>query len=473
MSDTTPKESARVAEPKVRALFVTPTWMATGETATALALAESIVADGGEAWFLASAPSAQIVRPHFGDRVREMGGDLAANQALWRRLIEEADPNVVIFSELRSFLALRMNRQFPIADLRWLRELSGLDALLVSIDHVGSTPSIQKLMARLSSQPFFRLIAGAWRPIFERMCILLPCPLHEPRKVEGRQGHPYRSMTMPLRVDPEVRAQVRARYLGERQDEGALIFHSVPRWSFRLSRALKAPLYDHLGEVLTEYLADIAEPVTIVSVNDGTLLRPSPNKHVRLVNLAGLPLAEFDALLLSSDLVVTENIVSFTLAKAVGNVPGVALVNSFTAQEIVAREPEGSAIRRVVEQAERRRAGSIYPHVMYPVQRQEKGAAPSPRRMLFNAAAVSVPLPEEMIRVGELPSSPFIRAELYGGDDTRALFRALLTEETQRAQVRATDAAYLERQKDLDDGATVLKRLLAGRSLGETVLVNG
>jgi len=463
-----------VAEPKVRALFVTPTWMATGETATALALAESIVSDGGDARFLASAPAAQIARPRFGDRVREMTGDLAANQLEWRRLIEEVDPNVVVFSELRSFLALRLNRQYPLADLKWLRELNGLDALLVAIDHVGSTPSVQKLMARLSSHLFFRMIANAWRPIFERMCILLPCPLHEPGKVEGRQGHPYRSMTMPLRLDEDVRAQVRARYLGEgRQDEGALIFHSVPRWSFRLSKALKAPLYDYLGEILTEYLGDVAEPVTIVSVNDGTLLRPSPAKRVRVVNLAGLPLSEFDALLLSSDLVVTENIVSFTLAKAVGSVPGVALVNSWTSKEILDREPEGSEIRRLVAQAERRRAGSVYPHVMYPMRVQDKGAAPSPRRLLLNASAPSIPLPEEMIRVGGLPSSPFIRAELYGGRETRDLFRDLLCDETRRRQVRAGDAAYLERQRALDEGAIVLKRLLAGRSLGDTVLVNG
>ena len=147
-----------MAEPKVRALFVTPTWMATGETATALTLAQSIVSGGGDAWFLASAPAAQIVRPHFGDRVREMTGDLEANQEQWHRMIEEFDPNVVVFSELRSFLALRLNRQYPLADLRWLRDLDGLDALLVAIDHVGSTPSVQKLMARLSSQMFFRLM---------------------------------------------------------------------------------------------------------------------------------------------------------------------------------------------------------------------------------------------------------------------------------------------------------------------------
>lgn len=465
----------RMAEQKVRALFVTPTWMATGETAAALVLADSIVAGGGEAWFLASTPAAQIVRPKFGDRVQEMSADLAANQQHWRRMIEEVDPNVIIFSELRSLLALRLNRQFPLADLSWLRDLNRLDALLVALDHVGSTPSVQKMMVRLSAHALFRLISNAWRPIFERMCILLPCPLHEPGKVEGRQGHPYRSMAMPLSADPAVRAQVRARYLGEdHAEDGRLIFHSVPRWSFRLAKALKAPLYDCLSEILTEYVADVQEPVAIVSVNDGTLLRPSPGKRVRVVNLAGLLLAEFDALMLSSDLVLTENIVSFTLAKTVGNAPGVALVNSSTLKEILEREPEGSEIRRLALQMERRRAGSVYPHVMYPMKKQDQAAAArSPRRLLFNAAAPSVPMPEEMIRAGSLPSSPFIRAELYGGQQTRELFRDLLCDPARRAQVRAKDEAFIARQNALADGSAVLKRLLAGRTLGETVLANG
>jgi hypothetical protein len=465
-----------MAQQKVRALFVTPTWMATGETAAALVLAESIVGGGGEAWFLASTPAAQIVRPKFGDRVQEMSADLALNQQHWRRMIEEVDPNVIIFSELRSILALRLNRQFPLADLSWLRDLNRLDALLVALDHVGSTPSVQKMIARLSEHAFFRLISNAWRPIFERMCILLPCPLHEPGKVEGRQGHPYRSMAMPLSVDPAVRAQVRARYLGDdHAEDGRLIFHSVPRWSFRLAKALKAPLYDYLSEFVAGYVADVQEPVTIVSVNDGTLLRPSPDKKVRVVNLAGLPLTEFDALMLSSDLVLTENIVSLTLAKTVGNAPGVALVNSSTLKEILEREPEGSGIRRLALQMERRRAGSVYPHVMYPMKKQDQttAAARSPRRLLFNAAAPSVPMPEEMIRAGSLPSSPFIRAELYGGQQTRELFRELLTDPARRAQVRAEDEAFIARQNALADGSAVLKRLLAGRTLGETVLANG
>jgi hypothetical protein len=469
-------EADRMAQQTVRALFVTPTWMATGETAAALVLADSIVAGGGEAWFLASTPAAQIVRPKYGDRVQEMTGDLASNQHHWRRMIEEIDPNVIVFSELRSILALRLNRQFPLADLSWLRELNEVDALLVALDHVGSTPSVQKMISRLSGHAFFRLISNAWRPIFERMVILLPCPLHEPGKVEGRQGHPYRSMAMPLRVDPAVRDQVRARYLGEdHAADGRLIFHSVPRWSFRLAKALKAPLYDNLSEFVAEYVADVEAPVTIVSVNDGTLLRPSPDKTVRVVNLAGLPLAEFDALMLSSDLVLTENIVSLTLAKTVGNAPGVALVNSSTLKEILAREPEGSEIRRLAMQMERRRAGSVYPHVMYPMKQQDQAAAAtrSPRRRLFNAAAPSVPMPEEMIRAGSLPSSPFIRAELYGGQKTRDLFHGLLCDPARRAQARAEDEAFIARQNALEDGSSVLKRLLAGRTVGDTVIAHG
>ncbi|HXU12738.1 MAG TPA: DUF6365 family protein [Candidatus Binatia bacterium] len=465
----------RVAQQRVRALFVTPTWMATGETAAALVLADSIVAGGGEAWFLASGPAAQILRPKFGDRVQEMTGDLASNQHHWRRMVEEVEPNVVVFSELRSILALRLNRQYPLADLSWLRELNEVDALLVALDHVGSTPSVQKVMGRLSGHAFFRLISNAWRPIFERMVILLPCPLHEPGKVEGRQGHPYRSMAMPARLDPAIRAQVRARYLGEDDaEDGRLIFHSVPRWSYRLAKALKAPLYEHLSEILAEYVADVEAPVTIVSVNDGTLLRRSPNKALRVVNLAGLPLAEFDALMLSSDMVLTENIVSLTLAKTVGNAPGVAFVNTSTLKEILAREPEGSEIRRLALQMERTRAGSVYPHVMYPIKQQDKAGAAAPsRRRLFNAAAPSLPMPEEMIRAGSLPSSPFIRAELYGGQATRDLFRGLLTDPARMAAVRAEDEAFIARQNALEDGSDVLKRLLSGRTVGDTVIAHG
>src|SRR6185436_17654962 len=233
------------------------------------------------------------------------------------------------------------------------------------------------------------------------------------------------------------------------------------------------PLYEHLSEILAEYVADVEAPVTIVSVNDGTLLRRSPNKALRVVNLAGLPLAEFDALMLSSDMVLTENIVSLTLAKTVGNAPGVAFVNTSTLKEILAREPEGSEIRRLALQMERTRAGSVYPHVMYPIKQQDKaGAAPS-RRRLFNAAAPSLPMPEEMIRAGSLPSSPFIRAELYGGQATRDLFRELLTDPARIARVRAEDEAFIARQNALEDGSDVLKRLLSGRTVGDTVIAHG
>jgi hypothetical protein len=82
-------------------------------------------------------------------------------------------------------------------------------------------------------------------------------------------------------------------------------------------------------------------------------------------------------------------------------------------------------------------------------------------------------MPEEMIRAGSLPSSPFIRAELYGGQATRDLFRGLLTDPARIAAVRAEDEAFIARQNALEDGSDVLKRLLSGRTVGDTVIAHG
>src|SRR5882672_2638951 len=189
----------------LRILFVTPTFMATGETATTLALAESVAAEGHDVWFLASPPAAQIVRPKFPDRVREMGQEIKSNQVLWRRTVADLRPEVVIFSELRSLLFLRMNKQCPLADLPWLKELDALDAVLIAIDHIGSTLAVEDMMAKTEKHPLGRLVVARWKPILERMSSLLACPLHEPAPVAGRRGVPYRSMALPLTIDTEER----------------------------------------------------------------------------------------------------------------------------------------------------------------------------------------------------------------------------------------------------------------------------
>ena len=92
--------------------------------------------------------------------------------------------------------------------------------------------------------------------------------------------------------------------------------HSVPRWAAQGARELELPLYEHMPELLERYLGHLGTPVTLVSVNDGGLLRNTTRSSLRIRNLETMAAAEFESLLLSADLFLTENGMSISMGKA-------------------------------------------------------------------------------------------------------------------------------------------------------------
>ena len=427
-----------------------------------------MAAAGGEAWFLASPLAAQLLRPRFPDRVRELAPRLAENHRRWRILVDEVRPHAIVFSELYSLLAGARDRRAPLATLPWLAELARGRAALLWLNLMGSTRLLRGWVQAPRAGWRARAAARLWARLLERTTVLLPCPLHEPGPVEGRVGAPYRTLGLPLSLPAGERERVRVRYLGGK-DGGILLFHAVPGWISRLAGRCGAPLYGYLAELLGAYAAGLG-PVTLVSVNDGKLLRAPRGGGVRVVNLARLPAAEYDALLLSADLALTENASSYTLGKTLGSVPGMVLVNSRTRDQVLegVDDPE---VRRVAEAMERRHPGSIYPHTVYPLVHPDHSGGPVPRRPAGTGeGAPFFPFPADAIRVGELPSSPCVRAELYGGDATRALLHAVLRDPGCRARLRRDDEAYLRRQRRLPTGAQALEEALSGPAAGTTAL---
>jgi hypothetical protein len=65
-----------------------------------------------------------------------------------------------------------------------------------------------------------------------------------------------------------------------------------------------------------------------------------------------------------------------------------------------------------------------------------------------------------------MASSPFVRLELYGGEQTRRAIRRILCDpETSESYLRS-DADYIARLNGLDDGLAVLERLACSKSSG-------
>jgi hypothetical protein len=344
-----------MTDQRIRAIFVALLGGSFGELTSALALAERVTEDGGEVCFLASPGAAKIIESGFPYRVSTMTPSVSTNHGIWWQAVRDFRPNVVVFSEVYEFFARHMYPGYPsLINWKWLKEIEGFDGCLVWIDVMGFMPFAEKSLARLSSPPRFM------RSFLERLQVMLPCPSHDPAVLEGREGFAYRSIDLPLRVDPGERERVRAQYLGE-PDGGFLILHATGQWLRRLAETLRLPLYHYLSELLGAYLADLPKPVTLVDIADLLPRKPYVHGNFKVITLKSMPPRDFEALLLASDLMVSENLWSYGLAKTLGNVTPLVLANSYALEELMKREAKGSQIRALIEEMDRKSPGAIYP----------------------------------------------------------------------------------------------------------------
>jgi Family of unknown function (DUF6365) len=220
-----------------------------------------------------------------------------------------------------------------------------------------------------------------------------------------------------------------------------LVVHSAAGWARQAADLWNLPYYRHLSRLLSVYLTGLGRPVTVVSVNDGRLLAPADAPDVRIVNLAPIPAAEFEALLIASDLVLTENGVSVSLGKAVcGLRPAAVLANGHRLVDLVATaEP---AIREIVLGMERDRLGAVFPYEVFPIWGRRE-------------------LDQLGIHHANRFAAGFVRLEAFGGEATRSAIRDLLCDDATRSRLRARQGAYAAAVAALPGPAELLAEIAA------------
>lgn len=419
----------------MQVLFVTPVVEGSGETVTALHMGEGLARDGHDVAFLASGAAASLLAPRFGAAVTRLGTRLEANQRLLRDLIRERRPDAVVFADWP--LLFLTQGVAPLA--RPDGTVAGLEdsgACLVSLDHFGFAQLDGPLYLGpphlTPHQPI------TFPPLPAPMRVLLPCPMHAPQGATGRQGTGFRYWDVPLGVDERTRRRERARWLGS--DDGLLVLHAVAAWARRAAEQFGLSLYRFLPRILDHYLAGTGRPVTVVSVNGGSLLTPPDTASVHFVNLPPLPPGEFETLLFSCDLVLSENALSISLGKAVcGLQPCAVLRNSFRLLD--ALEQADAPIRQVIQEMESQRMGSVYPHEVFPTGMRDA----LERLVLYR----DNPLTDAIVRL-----------ELYGGETTRQRLHSLLSDGDARARVNARQRTYVEEVAALPTATAALTRLV-------------
>jgi hypothetical protein len=418
----------------MRVLFVTPIENGSGETVTAVHMGKDLQREGHEVLYLASQFARKFIEPVLPDLSIELAPNGSCNLDLWCRTIEDFCPEAVVFADY-PFMFLPFGVAPLAKEAGWPEALRQYNGCLITLDHFGFAQQEMGVYfgpAHLTPFQYHRFPA-----IPERMEILLPCPMHEPRKIPGRRGHTFRYWAAPLSVSSEVRSETFRRYGAD--ENGSLILHTVPNWAWQAAEIMQIPLYEYLPELLDRYLGDLPKPVTIVSVNNGELLDPSRAPRLHIINLPPLSISDFEALLFGADLMMTENRISISLGKAVcGFQLCAALVNRQSTLDL-ALSPD-SRVRRVVSAMEGRRLASVYPFEVFPC-----GMAELLRQIV-------------LYRENSLTSA-FCDLEIFGGESTSMLFRRLLTDETLRAQLRASQEFYVGNLARLPGAAQMITTL--------------
>jgi hypothetical protein len=453
----------------VRVLIVCAPSKAFGEIITLISLAKDLAQNGAQIWFLASPLAATLARQHFADTTFEMANTYEANQNIFWRIAKKIRPNVVVLAELYELLQPRRKPDCPFVNADWLRSLESLDAILIFVDFIAHVPALREIAVCDSCAALFG--GGPLRSFLRRLWVILPCPLNEPGAVQERVGIPYHaeSIFATTRSD-KARLQTRSQYLSN--PNHYLIFRSGSTWQTKLAESQGVYQHQYLGDLLAFYFADHKQPVTIVSVSDTQRLHSSGSSTVRFVNIDNPDPYEYERLMLASDLILTDNEISYGLKAAIGSIPVVVLVNSHCLDDLLAMCELPGPIWRTMLALERQHPGSIYPHCIYPLQFESAEAndrkANASRDMEISNINSMLPYTN---RLGRMQSSQFFRAELYGGQATVDVFRRILMDAQVRDLWKKGELAYMDRLKATASGPEVLGALLDHEALSRHTVI--
>jgi Family of unknown function (DUF6365) len=412
---------------KSAVLFVTPSEVSSGEAITTLHMGEELAAEGWTVRFLASAFTARFLTPRLGDRVTILGRDLAENRRRWEEALDDFRPAHVIFADypLLTFAAAAA----PLWGADWEQTLPVADAEIFTLDHLGYA---QRPGLVFFGPPHETIGIQRIQPLPPWIRILLPCPPHDPEH-SSLSGYPFRVRTLHG-VAGQHGDDVRQQYIRSRDE--FLVLHFVSNWACDAALLIKSPFYSLFSEWLVRHLRGVGRPVTVLSVNNGVLLPELTSEGVRILNAPPMSPSAFEELFAAADLVLTENRISVSLAKAIGMLrPAAVLRNTRSLLNISTQGPTEATV--FAELMERARIGSVFEFEVFPIWSR----ADLERLGIFDESCLGG-------AYGEI--------ELFGGEASAGQLHQLLTDQSARARMREAQLSYLRRLESLPSCSDVL-----------------
>jgi hypothetical protein len=354
-----------MASPNV--VFLTGRAKSLGESYTALQMARDLRACGWSTTFLAFEFAASFLRDQ-GVPVVELSDDRAHN----RRALQSASPAETRMMITVDYYLLRSADAAPFWDSRWLDEFG---RPVATLDHLGFHPG-----ASMLEIGFQRVATSHWStpkevPIEELppsiQTVLRPCPLHSPSAGPDPRVRPFR-LPPCAPPGPEAVAGARSR-LGLSSDE-KLVVLSMGSWVLQAANDLRIPYRETVVRLLAGELVDLRIPVRLAFVCAEEPQRIERVGHLTVHYLGKLSFSETEALLSAADLVLSDNVTSSTISRAVlRQVPTAVFVNSAEASttdgalSIEAPFLVSQAAREAIARMDAEAPGSVFPAWVYPL----------------------------------------------------------------------------------------------------------
>lgn len=357
-----------------------------------------------------------------------------ANEASLRQKVREQCPEAVIIADYANLFLEK-----PVVSPKIFPELG---VPVATFDSMGFAPGPNVLeMKILGSSQYGQTLYGQGKgevaelPAFlPEITILRTCPINKP--VSSEEILAVSLYSRMLNLPAERQQEIRQKY-GLSKEEKLILLAKAP-WARQAVKIRAMELnrlkvrfsrfsYEYfLKRLLQLYLREVEFPVLVLGVGDENLF-PASKDRVRFASLGFLGFREYQELLLSADLFITDNITSCSAAKAVmGGVPALVLINSLAINEkkvIQAPFRLTEEAAELLQEWEKTLPGTIFPFYVYP----------------FGWIKELAPLLE-----GNPYREALLTAEIFDLPETGRIIASLLTTEKAREEVQKKQASYFQ-----------------------------
>jgi hypothetical protein len=324
-----------------KVLFIAPAYLGTGETVNALIVADQLSMKKVECTFVVSPYGENLLKgkPFASFTFTD---DKRKNIKTIKDMIKKEDFDVVVIADYYLFSLSRELHAFL-----WINFLEDIGVTTLAFDSMGlgrEFPSRNYVVLPNLFPPPTHNIQYTVPSFVE--AILFPSP-----PFSGSENTPdvycgrlYEEDFSTLSYD---RGTLREE-LGV--DEKKLIFHPIPKWSISTLGVSSPGYYPLMADIVSMHLAQMDVDAQIVCINPShnTLYRPTG--RIQVNPFTYLPYGTFMKYLFSSDLMITDNILSATMGKAILNrVPVFYLANTYSMEEVLSRKNTGEETLSLVE----------------------------------------------------------------------------------------------------------------------------